>query len=73
MIGGLEVLRQLQFLKAVFGQDFDPSQLRMLLFGMAMVLVMLWRPRGLVSSREPTVFLKQKKIVSSELVGQGRG
>jgi branched-chain amino acid transport system permease protein len=45
----------------------------MLLFGMAMVLVMLWRPRGLVSSREPTVFLKQKKIVSSELVGQGRG
>jgi branched-chain amino acid transport system permease protein len=73
MIGGLEMLRQLQFLKAVFGQDFDPSQLRMLLFGMAMVLVMLWRPRGLVSSREPTVFLKQKKIVSSELVGQGRG
>jgi branched-chain amino acid transport system permease protein len=73
MIGGLEVLRQLQFLKLLFGQDFDPSQLRMLLFGMAMVLVMLWRPRGLVSSREPTVFLKQKKTVSSDLVGQGHG
>jgi branched-chain amino acid transport system permease protein len=73
LIGGLEVLRQLHFLKLVFGPDFDPSQLRMLLFGMAMVLVMLWRPRGLVSSREPTVFLKEKKIVSSDLVGQGRG
>jgi branched-chain amino acid transport system permease protein len=67
------VLRQLQFLKLLFGPDFDPSQLRMLLFGMAMVLVMLWRPRGLVSSRDPTVFLKQKKTVSPELVGQGRG
>ncbi|HEY7748660.1 MAG TPA: high-affinity branched-chain amino acid ABC transporter permease LivM [Aestuariivirgaceae bacterium] len=73
MIGGLEVLRQLQFLKLVFGPDFDPSQLRMLLFGAAMVLVMLWRPRGLVSSREPTVFLKEKKTVSSEMVSQGRG
>ncbi len=47
MIGGLEVLRQLHFLKLFFGPDFDPSQLRMLLFGMAMVLVMLWKPRGL--------------------------
>jgi branched-chain amino acid transport system permease protein len=73
MIGGLEVLRQLHFLKLVFGADFDPSQLRMLLFGMAMVLVMLWKPRGLVSSREPSVFLKEKKIVSSDLVSQGRG
>jgi branched-chain amino acid transport system permease protein len=73
MIGGLEVLRQLHFLKLVFGADFDPSQLRMLLFGMAMVLVMLWKPRGLVSSREPSVFLKEKKTVSSDLVSQGRG
>jgi branched-chain amino acid transport system permease protein len=73
MIGGLELLRQLQFLKLVFGPDFDPSQLRMLLFGTLMVLVMLWRPRGLVSTREATVFLKEKKKVSAELVGQGRG
>jgi branched-chain amino acid transport system permease protein len=73
MIGGLELLRQLNFLKLIFGQEFDPSQLRMLLFGIAMVLVMLWKPRGLVSSREPTVFLKEKKKVSSDLVGQGHG
>jgi branched-chain amino acid transport system permease protein len=73
MIGGLELLRQLQFLKLIFGADFDPSQLRMLLFGIAMVLVMLWKPRGLVSSRDPTVFLKEKKKVSSDLVAQGHG
>jgi branched-chain amino acid transport system permease protein len=73
MVGGLEALRQLYFLKLVFGQDFDPSQLRMLLFGTAMVLVMLWRPRGLVSTREATVFLKEKKKVSADLVGQGHG
>jgi branched-chain amino acid transport system permease protein len=73
MVGGLEALRQLYFLKLVFGPDFDPSQLRMLLFGSAMVLVMLWRPRGLVSTREATVFLKEKKKVSADLVGQGHG
>jgi branched-chain amino acid transport system permease protein len=30
---------------------------RMLAFGGAMVLIMLWRPRGLLSSREPTIRL----------------
>ena len=48
MIGGTELLRELGFLKAVFGPDFDPTQYRMLLFGLAMVLLMIWRPRGLV-------------------------
>ena len=31
----------------------------MLLFGMAMVIVMLWKPRGFVGSREPTAFLHE--------------
>jgi branched-chain amino acid transport system permease protein len=73
MVGGVELLRQLQFLKSVFGNDFDPSQLRLLLFGLAMVLMMLWRPRGLVSTRMPTVFLKDKKTVSAAMISQGRG
>ncbi len=72
-IGGLEMLRQLHFLKAIFGNDFDPSQIRMLLFGIALVLVMLWRPRGLASSREPTVYLREKKKVSSDLITEGHG
>ncbi|HEY1720007.1 MAG TPA: high-affinity branched-chain amino acid ABC transporter permease LivM [Magnetospirillaceae bacterium] len=35
----------------------DLQLYRMLAFGGAMVLIMLWRPRGLLSSREPTIRL----------------
>ena len=71
MIGGIEALRNLSFLKAVFGPDFDPTQYRMLIFGLVMVAIMVWRPRGLVSSRRPSVFLKTRKAVSGDLVGEG--
>lgn len=33
------------------------AEYRMLLFGLAMVLIMVWRPRGLLSHRDPTVRL----------------
>ena len=42
----------------MFGTDFDPTQYRMLMFGFAMVLIMIWKPRGLISTREPSVFLQ---------------
>ena len=51
MIGGTEIMRELDFLKQIFGPTFDPTQYRMLLFGFAMVLIMIWRPRGLISTR----------------------
>ncbi|MBF0393422.1 MAG: high-affinity branched-chain amino acid ABC transporter permease LivM [Alphaproteobacteria bacterium] len=35
----------------------DLQQYRMLAFGGAMVLIMLWRPRGLLSNRDPTMRL----------------
>ena len=73
MIGGIEMLRNLTFLRAIFGPDFDPSQYRMLIFGVLMVAIMVWRPRGLVSTRKPTVFLKSSKAVSGALVGEGHG
>jgi branched-chain amino acid transport system permease protein len=73
MIGGIELLRELTFLKAIFGPDFEPTQYRMLLFGMAMVLIMLWRPRGLVGSRKPTVFLLERKTIASDMVREGHG
>src|SRR5881394_2114434 len=57
MIGGTEIMRELDFLKYVFGNDFDPTQYRMLLFGFAMVLIMIWKPRGLIASREPSLLL----------------
>jgi branched-chain amino acid transport system permease protein len=73
MIGGTEILRELDFLKTIFGPTFDPTQYRMLLFGFAMVAIMIWRPRGLISTREPSVFLKERKAISADLVKQGRG
>ncbi|PWW01399.1 amino acid/amide ABC transporter membrane protein 2 (HAAT family) [Hoeflea marina] len=73
MIGGIELLRNLDFLQAVFGDGFDPTQYRMLIFGLAMVLIMVWKPRGLVSSREPSAVYKQKKSISADMVAQGEG
>ena len=73
MIGGFEMFRNLDFLKQVFGHDFDPGQYRMLIFGMAMVLIMIWRPRGLMTRRDPTIYLKEKKAVSGDLVAEGHG
>ncbi|MGA8614649.1 MAG: high-affinity branched-chain amino acid ABC transporter permease LivM [Xanthobacteraceae bacterium] len=73
MIGGTEILRELDFLKQIFGSTFDPTQYRMLLFSLAMVLIMIWRPRGLISTRAPSVFLKERKSISVDLVKEGHG
>jgi branched-chain amino acid transport system permease protein len=73
MIGGMELLRELDFLKMVFGPDFDASQYRFLIFGLAMVVMMLWKPRGLIARRTPTAFLKESKSVSGDLVKEGHG
>ena len=73
MIGGTEIMRELDFLKQIFGPTFDPTQYRMLLFGFAMVAIMIWKPRGLISSREPSVFLKEKKSISVDLIKEGHG
>jgi branched-chain amino acid transport system permease protein len=73
MIGGTEIMRDLDFLKRIFGATFDPVQYRMLLFGLGMVLIMIWRPRGLISTRAPSVFLKERKNIAADLVKEGRG
>ncbi|MEO0670603.1 MAG: high-affinity branched-chain amino acid ABC transporter permease LivM [Pseudomonadota bacterium] len=73
LIGGLEVLRDLDFLKTVFGPDFDPKQWRMVIFGALMVSVMVWKPRGLIGSRQPTIALKKRKAIGSDLVQEGSG
>ena len=72
MIGGFELLRNMEWLQIVFGQDFDPSLYRMLLFGFAMVGIMLWRPRGIISSREPSIVLNERRPVGGHLVKEGR-
>ncbi|HUI97315.1 MAG TPA: high-affinity branched-chain amino acid ABC transporter permease LivM [Xanthobacteraceae bacterium] len=73
MIGGTEILRDLEVLKNVFGPEFDPAQYRMLLFGFAMVAIMVWRPRGLIATRAPSVFLKERKAIAGGLVKEGHG
>jgi branched-chain amino acid transport system permease protein len=73
MIGGTELLRELDWLKQVFGADFEPTQYRMLLFGLAMVIVMIWKPRGLISTRAPSIFLRERRAVSAGLVKEGHG
>jgi len=77
MIGGTEALRELDMLKQVFGNDFDPTQYRMLLFGLAMVLIMVMRPRGLIATRQASVRLAARKAMGAPhapaLVKEGRG
>jgi branched-chain amino acid transport system permease protein len=73
MVGGTELLRELEWLKQIFGADFDPTKYRMLIFGFAMVTIMIWKPRGLISTREPTIYLKEKKLISADMVQEGHG
>ncbi|CAN7191821.1 high-affinity branched-chain amino acid ABC transporter permease LivM [Rhizobium sp. LjRoot254] len=73
MIGGTELLREMSFLKQIFGQNFTPELYRMLIFGAAMVIIMVWKPRGFVGSREPTAFLFARKNVSGSFTKEGHG
>jgi branched-chain amino acid transport system permease protein len=59
MLGGFELFREFE-------------QYRMLVFGLAMVVIMIWRPRGLVATREPSIFLARRKPVPVALVEEGR-
>jgi branched-chain amino acid transport system permease protein len=73
MIGGTEIMRELDFLKQIFGETFDPTQYRMLIFGFFMVLIMVWRPRGLIVTRQPSVLLRERKPAPAGLVKAGTG
>lgn len=60
MIGGFEFFRGLE-------------EYRMLVFGLLMVGIMVWRPRGLISTRSPSISLSGKKTkgISADLVQEG--
>ena len=49
-VGGTEIHAPARFLKQIFGDTFDPTQYRMLLFGFCHGGIMIWRPRGLISA-----------------------
>ena len=73
IMGSFELFREMDFMKAVLPSGTEPIQFRMLAVGLAMVLMMRFRPRGFVTRREPTVYLKEKKSVSADLVAEGHG
>jgi branched-chain amino acid transport system permease protein len=60
LIGGPEVFRNL-------------AEYRMLIFGLGLVVMMIVRPRGLISGRTPSVSLGHAGQISAALVAQGRG
>jgi len=57
LIGGFELFRELELY-------------RMLIFGLAMVLIMVWRPRGLIATRAPSIVLEERKPIEADLVGE---
>ncbi len=60
MVGGIELFRDLELY-------------RMLVFGLVMVVMMIWRPRGFVGSRTPTIVREQGAIVAAGNVKEGHG
>ncbi len=61
MIGGPEMFRAL-------------ADDRMLIFGLALVVMMVLRPRGLVTERKPSVTLGgAARVIPAALVAEGRG
>ncbi|PLX37171.1 MAG: branched-chain amino acid ABC transporter permease [Hyphomicrobiales bacterium] len=60
MIGGFEFFR-------------DFAEYRMLIFGLLMVFIMIWKPRGLISTRKPTVALVKTKAIGAENIAEGHG
>ena len=60
LVGSAERFRELQ--------DY-----RMLIFGLSMVVVMLWRPRGLMAGRTPSASIGEARSISASFVKEGHG
>jgi branched-chain amino acid transport system permease protein len=60
MLGGFELFREFE-------------QYRMLVFGLVMVAIMVFRPRGLVAGRAPSVSLAPPQAVAGALATEERG
>jgi branched-chain amino acid transport system permease protein len=80
MVGGLEGLRDvLSFLgdqmnSPMFANIAAELPLyRMLIFGLALVVMMVLRPRGIVVGRVATVSLQRTTTIDADLVAEGRG
>jgi branched-chain amino acid transport system permease protein len=59
MLGGFELFREFE-------------QYRMLVFGAAMVAIVIYRPRGLVATRTPSVSMRKRKAIPADIVREAR-
>ena len=80
MVGGLELLREFLSWLALLVNSPTFAEVaselptyRMLIFGLALVVMMVVRPRGLVSSRTPTASLGARRVIAGDMVSEGRG
>ncbi|HQT63428.1 MAG: branched-chain amino acid ABC transporter permease [Acidocella sp. 20-57-95] len=46
---------------------------RMLIFGIALVAIMVLKPRGFISTRRPSVSLGDAKIIGADMISEGHG
>ncbi|MBL4645448.1 MAG: high-affinity branched-chain amino acid ABC transporter permease LivM, partial [Rhizobiales bacterium] len=60
MIGGFEFFREF-------------ADYRMLIFGLLMVGIMVWKPRGLITKRNPSAVYREQKAIGADMVSQGEG
>jgi len=61
MIGAFEIFREVR-------------EFRLLAYGGAMVLIMVWRPRGLIAERKPSITLGgERRAIGANMVGEGHG
>jgi branched-chain amino acid transport system permease protein len=60
MLGGFELFREFE-------------QYRMLMFGFAMVIIMIWRPRGLIATRTPSLLLATSNATAAPSNKDGDG
>jgi len=60
MIGVPEMLQSLQVY-------------RMLIFGLALVVIMIVRPRGFISTRRPTISLGKARVIGADMLSEGKG
>jgi branched-chain amino acid transport system permease protein len=65
-IAALAMLTSFELLREI-------AQYRMLAFGGAMVAIIIFRPRGLVAHRSPSVLLPKRKAAASALATERRG
>jgi branched-chain amino acid transport system permease protein len=76
VLGGLGsqigVVMAVIFLNTVF-ELRELEQYRMLIVGLSMVLIMVWKPRGLISTRRPSVLLGARKGTPAAAASGARG